>query len=46
MPVLAALADDNDAAFFGGLTPQEHAALDRILRSLAAGRGLKTPPVD
>lgn len=46
VPVLAALADDNDAAFFGVLTMEEHQALDRILKALAERRGLKTTPVD
>jgi hypothetical protein len=46
IPVLAALADDNDAGFFGALTMEEHQALDRILKVLAERRGLKTTPVD
>lgn len=46
VPVLAALADENDAAFFGVLTTDEHEALDRILKALAERRGLKTTPVD
>jgi DNA-binding MarR family transcriptional regulator len=46
VPVLASLADANDAEFFGVLTKVEHEALDLILRSLAEGRGLKTTPVE
>jgi DNA-binding MarR family transcriptional regulator len=46
VPVLAALADMNDAEFFGVLTRDEHDALDRILKTLAERRGLKTIPVD
>jgi DNA-binding MarR family transcriptional regulator len=46
VPVLASLADRNDAEFFGLLTTEEHEALDRILRVLAERRELKTTPVD
>ena len=46
IPVLASLADKNDAEFFGILTKKEHAALDRILKVLAKRRGLKATPVD
>jgi DNA-binding MarR family transcriptional regulator len=46
IPVLAALADQNDAEFFGELTQEEHAALDRILRVLAERRALTATPVD
>ncbi|WP_245404678.1 MarR family winged helix-turn-helix transcriptional regulator [Ancylobacter gelatini] len=46
IPVLAALADMNDAEFFGVLTTQELETLDRILRVLAERRELKTSPVD
>jgi DNA-binding MarR family transcriptional regulator len=46
IPVLAALADDNDAEFFGVLTKQEQQTLDRILRVLAERRALKAIPVD
>lgn len=40
VPVLAALADSNDAAFFGVLEDEERAELDRLLRKLVARRGL------
>ena len=45
-PVLASLADENDAEFFGVLTKEEHETLDRILKVLAERQGLKAMPVD
>lgn len=46
IPVLASLADTNDAEFFGVLTKEEREALDRLLKALAQRRGLRTTPVD
>jgi len=46
IPILASLADKNDAEFFGVLTKKEHDTLDRILKILAEERGLKAIPVD
>ena len=46
IPVLASLADENDAEFFGVLTKKERETLDRILKVLAKRRGLKATPVD
>lgn len=46
LPVLARLADENDAKFFGVLTTEEHEALDRVLKTLVERRGLKFVPVD
>ncbi|CCE02447.1 MarR family transcriptional regulator [Bradyrhizobium sp. STM 3809] len=46
VPVLAALADDNDAAYFGVLAKQDHDMLRSILRGLAESRSLKVMPVD
>jgi DNA-binding MarR family transcriptional regulator len=46
IPILAALADGNDAEFFGVLTTGEHETLLGLLRTLAERRGLKTTPVD
>lgn len=46
VPALARLADGNDAEYFGVLTREERATLDRILRTLANRRGLTTTPVD
>jgi hypothetical protein len=44
--VLAAIADRNDADYFGALTPAEHDRLLRMLKGLAARRGLKQVPLD
>ena len=46
VPVLAGIADANDARFFGVLAREDHAALDRTLRLLVAQRGLRETPVD
>lgn len=46
VPVLASLADENDAAFFGVLTKDEHEKLSLVLKALAERRGLKMTPVD
>jgi DNA-binding MarR family transcriptional regulator len=46
VPILAALADENDAEYFGLLTAEDREAFDRILRALAAKRGLSAVPVD
>ncbi|NGM44157.1 MarR family transcriptional regulator [Rhodobacter sp. SGA-6-6] len=46
VPVLAGIADRNDADFFGVLTAEEAAALDRVLAALVARRGLRDVPVD
>jgi DNA-binding MarR family transcriptional regulator len=45
VPTLAALADENDAEFFGHITAKERAALERVLRSLVAHHGLKSIPM-
>jgi len=44
-PRLAALADANDAAFFGHLSGREREALERTLRDIVKRRDLKTLPV-
>jgi DNA-binding MarR family transcriptional regulator len=46
VPILARLADLNDAEYFGVLTGEERDALDRILRALVERRGLTATPVD
>ncbi|MFG1357756.1 MarR family winged helix-turn-helix transcriptional regulator [Xanthobacter pseudotagetidis] len=46
VPVLAALADENDAEFFAGLTPQERAVIAGALRRIVETRGLRAVPVD
>jgi DNA-binding MarR family transcriptional regulator len=45
VPVLARLADENDADWFGPLSGPDRAELARLLQSLAARRGLTTPPL-
>lgn len=45
VPVLAALADANDAEYFGVLSEDQRAALGQILRTLVAKRGLTSPPL-
>lgn len=45
IPVLAALADKNDASFFGQLTPEKHETLLQLLRELVDQNGLKTSPL-
>lgn len=46
VPKLAALADRNDAEFFGDLTADERATVERVLKAIVERRGLKTIPVD
>lgn len=46
VPVLAQLADRNDTDYFGVLSADERASLDRLLKTLAERRGLKAVPVD
>jgi DNA-binding MarR family transcriptional regulator len=46
VPVLAALADANDAEFFGALSPAERASLDRLLKAIVERQGLTRPPTD
>ncbi len=46
IPILAALADENDAEYFGVLTEEEHETLDRIIKILARRLGLNATPVD
>lgn len=44
VPKLAALADSNDALFFGRLSARDRAALQRILRDLVQLHGLTEVP--
>ncbi len=44
VPRLAALADQNDAAFFGALSPAERNQLEQILRRIARERHLGDIP--
>jgi DNA-binding MarR family transcriptional regulator len=46
VPRLAALADANDTEFFGPLTADERATLERILRKIVRQRGIEDVPVD
>jgi DNA-binding MarR family transcriptional regulator len=46
VPRLAALADENEAEYFGPLTDKERETLDRILKAFVERQGLKTIPVD
>lgn len=46
VPRLATLADANDAAFFGALTPDERRQLQKLLRKVVEGRGLRQVPID
>lgn len=45
VPRLAALADANDADFFGGLSKNERSQLMKILRKIAAEREITSTPV-
>jgi DNA-binding MarR family transcriptional regulator len=44
VPILAALADENDAEFFGDMSGKDRAALERVLKALVARHGLKSTP--
>lgn len=46
VPVLAALADQNDATFFADLSATERTSLERILKKIIDKRGLGTVPID
>lgn len=46
VPALAALADANDAAFFGHLSPTERAAFEGALKDLVRHHGLRALPID
>lgn len=46
VPVLAALADRNDAEAFGVLPPPQREALLKLIKTLARRHGLKTPPLE
>lgn len=46
VPELARLADANEAEWFGALSPDDRAALDRILRQLADQHRLRAAPLD
>lgn len=46
VPVLASLADQNDAEFFGHLSPHESSALIATLKNIASRQNLQGVPVD
>ncbi len=46
VPVLAAMADENDAAYFDHLPVADRRALLRILKSIVERRNLAGPPID
>lgn len=46
VPALSALADRNDAEFFGHLKPSERAALEKTLRDIVRRHDLKTIPTE
>ena len=46
VPALSALADRNDAEFFGHLEPAERAALEKTLRDIVRRHDLKTIPTE
>lgn len=46
VPDLATLADENDERFFGVLSPEDRAGLDRILKTLVRAHDLKTIPTE
>ncbi|QLQ19710.1 MAG: MarR family transcriptional regulator [Exiguobacterium profundum] len=46
VPLLAAMADANDTAFFGALTEDERATLRALITKLAERHGLTGTPVD
>lgn len=46
VPVLARLADENDAEMFGHMTPQTRAELVELLRGIVRRYGWKDVPVD
>lgn len=46
VPRLAAIADQNDAAFFGALAASERRQLDSLLRKIAAANGVSAVPAN
>ncbi|MFO1079970.1 MAG: MarR family transcriptional regulator [Reyranellaceae bacterium] len=46
VPKLAALADRNDAEFFGHLAPAERLALERLLKEIVRRHDLKALPLE
>ena len=45
IPDLSALADQNDAEFFGHMTADERARIEAVLKDIVTRRGLSTVPI-
>jgi DNA-binding MarR family transcriptional regulator len=45
VPLLSALADQNDAAFFGHLSPDERANVEDVMKGIVRRHGLRNVPV-
>lgn len=46
VPALSALADRNDAEFFGHLTPGERAQVEAVMKEIVRRHGLKSIPLE
>ncbi len=46
VPQLAALADQNDAEFFGHQSPQERATIERLMKTIVRKSSLRAIPID
>jgi len=46
VPALAALADENDAAFFGHFSAEERSRIEQFLKAIVEQHGLKDVPVN
>ncbi|MCB1168392.1 MAG: MarR family transcriptional regulator [Leptospiraceae bacterium] len=46
VPVLAALADENDAAFFGHLKSRDRKLIQDVMKDIVTRQGLKSVPVE
>ena len=46
VPVLAALADRNDAEFFAALAPDDRATIERAMREIVRRLGLRAVPLE
>jgi len=46
VPELSALADQNDAEFFGDLTREDRAMVQRLMMGIVRGHALRVTPID
>lgn len=46
VPQLAALADQNDAEFFGAMSCDERATIERLMKTIVQRSGLRAVPID